>query len=233
MQLIALILGAFSLTAWATTQPSLPSGMPDSGAAAPSDSFPELTTLLTAMKTDGGGFTHLADDGVLRSYTSDGTVLDALPLSNAQIHTLIDTRPPVWEPYHDELVRMFDSVDGNQVDASKHDVLLDPPVHLKPAVFSGPDHVMPELDSKLDELIKSKKIDATTVEEKVIELRKHSKPSDNQSANPLFLVKVDINKKPQLWCLGQICSSHDGCRFMGCNACIVIDAMLSKVKTCV
>ncbi|KAF2206585.1 hypothetical protein CERZMDRAFT_52888 [Cercospora zeae-maydis SCOH1-5] len=148
------------------------------------------------METDDRGFAHLADDGVLRSYAADGTVLEATPFSNAQIRALIDTRPPVWEPYRDELLRMFADIDGHQGEGMKHDVLLDPPVNLKPA------------------------------------LRKHSEISAHRSANPLFLVKANINKKPQLWCLGQICSSHEGCRIMGCNACIFVDALISKVKTC-
>ncbi|GIZ49931.1 hypothetical protein CKM354_001294700 [Cercospora kikuchii] len=250
MQFFVLIVGAFALSAAAAPQPtptSVSSGSPGAGpsvssiakpqatsqAADVNDPYPDFTALIQNVEVPGDGFAHLADDGVFRFYGPDGTVLHAIPFSNTQIRSLLEIRPPVWEPYRDELERMFENIDGNIVDAIGNDLLLDPPLNLKPAVFGGPDHAMPEFDAKLEDLIKNKKIDATSVEQKYFAFAKSINIGEDQTVNPRFQTKVDLNMKPALWCLGQLCSSHEGCRMMGCSACTYADAVLVKVKVCV
>ncbi|PPJ56684.1 hypothetical protein CBER1_08725 [Cercospora berteroae] len=250
MQFFALVLGAFALSAAAAPQSAPTSPSTESAIAVLSvssianpqippqavdvnDPYPDFTALIQNVQVPGDGFAHLADDGVFRFYAPNGTVLHAIPFSNAQIRSLLEIRPPVWEPYRDALEQMFENIDGNTVDATEHDVLLDPPVNLKPAVFGGPDHVMPEVDAKLEDLIKNKKIDATSVEQKHFAFAKSINIGEDQTVDPRFQTKVDLNMKPGLWCLGQLCSSHEGCRIMGCRACTYADAVLVKVKVCV
>ncbi|CAK1356533.1 hypothetical protein CB0940_12103 [Cercospora beticola] len=249
MQFSALIVGAFAFSAFAAPQSTSTSPSTELAVAVSSlssigkpqvtpsavdisDPYPDFTALIRNVQVPGDGFAHLADDGVFRFYAPNGTVLHAIPFSNAQIRSLLEIRPPVWEPYRNELERIFENIDGNTVDATEHDVLLNPPVNLKPAVFGGPDHAMPELDAKLEDLIKTKKIDATSVEQKHFAFAKSINIGEDQTVDPRFQTKVDLNMKPGLWCLGQLCSSHEGCRIMGCQACSYVDAVLSKIKVC-
>lgn len=49
---------------------------------------------VSEMTLDPEGFVHVADDGVARSYSADGTVIDYAPLDNAQLMKFAAQLPP-------------------------------------------------------------------------------------------------------------------------------------------
>lgn len=73
------------------------------------DTFPPL-------QVDGEGFVHLADDGVLRSYAPNGTVIDFVQLTPEQISKQLTSLPYDYYVKHvDHLNEVFRGVDGFDV----------------------------------------------------------------------------------------------------------------------
>ena len=81
--------------------------------------------IMTKMKKSPSGIFMLGDDGVMRSFTGPSTrdVLDAVPLSPAQIKQYLDMRP--WTQ---EAEDRFRGVDGRKV--VDHQALFHPPAEL-------------------------------------------------------------------------------------------------------
>ncbi|KAK3720106.1 aspartate--tRNA ligase msd1 [Vermiconidia calcicola] len=91
----------------------------------------------TSMETDPLGFVGTSADGVLRSYSANGTVLDYRKLSNANIQTLINSIPASNKDQATELRALFGNADGN--DVTDDDQIFNPPEHLKLASRPHPD----------------------------------------------------------------------------------------------
>ena len=89
------------------------------------------------METDPLGFVGTSADGVLRSYSANGTVLDYRKLSNANIQTLINSIPASNKDQATELRALFGNADGN--DVTDDDQIFNPPEHLKLASRPHPD----------------------------------------------------------------------------------------------
>jgi hypothetical protein len=90
-------------------------------------SFAELRR---GLPVDPDGVFHLADDGVYRSYSANGTVLAYLALTPDQISTVINAYP-VKDKTH--LTSVYDGVDGTTV--NDHDQLWKPSSDLLPNIF--------------------------------------------------------------------------------------------------
>ncbi|KAL4860810.1 hypothetical protein BDV12DRAFT_181082 [Aspergillus spectabilis] len=75
---------------------------------------PKAKAIMKSLKQDptGEGFTHLATDGVLRSFDGDRNVLDYKPLSPEEIALVLEEWPPTL---HNQLREMFKGVDGRNV----------------------------------------------------------------------------------------------------------------------
>lgn len=113
-----------------STSPSI-SGPTDEPQTNPQDWVAQL-------RQEDDGLIHLADDGVLRSYAANGTVLDARQLDNAQIMAFIKDRerhpnmtPSILQHFHD----VFQGVSG--FDVTDPDHLLNPPAELRPPRLSN------------------------------------------------------------------------------------------------
>jgi hypothetical protein len=89
---------------------------------------------MASLKHDPQGYTHIADDGVARSYDANHQVIDYAPLSNAQILGYMSQLPTSYDSELDHLHSVFDNVDGH--DVTDKDQLLDPPTWLKPPAIS-------------------------------------------------------------------------------------------------
>ncbi|KAL6251501.1 hypothetical protein RBB50_001710 [Rhinocladiella similis] len=62
---------------------------------------------LETLKLDPDGFVHFADDGVVRSYSANETVIDFLPLSNELLLSAVEEiRPFIGEDY-EHLLEVF------------------------------------------------------------------------------------------------------------------------------
>lgn len=115
--------------------------------------------LAGTLKSDptGAGIKHIGDDGVMRSYAGNGTVLDALPLTNEQLMAIVNNLPSSWsvtvqytfhslladaarQPHADHLHDIFDSTDGFSANTSHH---LTPPDTIKIANWPPENAVSP------------------------------------------------------------------------------------------
>ena len=76
------------------------------------------------------GITHLGDDGVLRSFAPNGTVLEYVKLSANQIQQLVDSHGR-----NDHFTEVFDGVDGREV--TDLEQLTNPGEHLLPLPFQN------------------------------------------------------------------------------------------------
>lgn len=74
------------------------------------------------------GITHLGDDGVLRSFAPNGTVLEYVKLSASQIQQVLDSHGRT-----DHFTEVFDGVDGREV--TDLEQLMNPGEHLLPFPF--------------------------------------------------------------------------------------------------
>lgn len=67
------------------------------------------------MNSAGDGFVHIADDGVVRAYAANGTVIDYVKLSNSQLRAFVDSLPPSIQDQREHLLDIWGDVDGNKV----------------------------------------------------------------------------------------------------------------------
>ncbi|KAK4947036.1 hypothetical protein LTR10_014178 [Elasticomyces elasticus] len=87
--------------------------------------------LLSGLKLDDSGFLHFADNGVVRSYAGNGTVIDYVPLSNEYLmETAQVNRPFIGNESYQHLLEVWDGVDGNNVKDPKQ--IFDPPASIRP-----------------------------------------------------------------------------------------------------
>lgn len=92
----------------------------------------DATHIVQNLSMDLEGFIHVADDGVARSYASNGTVIDWAKLNNTQLISLI----PMLVSSHsdrDHLVEVWKDVDGNDVQDMKQ--ILEPRRSVLPMDF--------------------------------------------------------------------------------------------------
>ena len=93
---------------------------------------------MESLKHDPQGYSHIADDGVVRSYNADHQVIDYAPLSNAQILEYMNQLPKSYDSELEHLHLVFDNVNGHEVTDS--DQLTDPPAWLRrPALSQASD----------------------------------------------------------------------------------------------
>lgn len=103
---------------------------PNTGKCAPSTSpsstHVEIQTILYSMEQDPSlmGISGLGKDGVLRSWTADRDVVDAVPLRPVLIKAYLDLLP-----YDEESEAMFRGVDGRTVPREQW---FDPPQDIRP-----------------------------------------------------------------------------------------------------
>ncbi|KAL8820920.1 MAG: hypothetical protein Q9191_007416 [Dirinaria sp. TL-2023a] len=95
----------------------------DNTTASPTE--PTLLELLAGLKYHDFGIRHFADDGVVRSYAPNGTVLDYVKLNAAQVQEMVDRRGR-----DDHLDEVYRGVDGHNVTDEKQ--CTNPPDHLLP-----------------------------------------------------------------------------------------------------
>lgn len=83
--------------------------------------------IIGRLKSAPGGYKHVADDGVIRSFGPDGAVVDAARLTNAQLmKTALDHYDPDARNHLEEI---WSGVDGHNVSDSQ---LYAPEEHLLP-----------------------------------------------------------------------------------------------------
>lgn len=83
--------------------------------------------LLHTMEVHSDGFSHLGDDGVLRSFHPNGTVIDHVKLSTKQIQRMVD-----GHGRNAHLTEVFDGVNGHSV---SNEQATNPAKHLLPVPF--------------------------------------------------------------------------------------------------
>ncbi|KXS99897.1 hypothetical protein AC578_919 [Pseudocercospora eumusae] len=174
---------------------------------------------MAGMKVDGDFFVHIADDGVVRSWAANGTVIDAIRLTNRQLLEQIANAPPPLAPYVPHLEKVYAHVDGYDVPDSE---LYHPTRMNTPTQFGGPT-VNERIDLKLDAEAKKlwEDLNITTAEETV---------EAAQSANPNDILRRQSQNPRQ--CLGRVCTRSSSCRFLGCAVCMDWDIILISTKTC-
>lgn len=89
-----------------------------------------LFQLMAGMTKHDHGMKHLGDDGVLRSFAPNGTVLDYVKLNASQVQQMVDLYGR-----DDYLTEVFDGVDGHNV--TNHEQLVNPGEHLLPVGFKN------------------------------------------------------------------------------------------------
>ncbi|KAL2826766.1 hypothetical protein BJY01DRAFT_229557 [Aspergillus pseudoustus] len=75
---------------------------------------PAAKEIMSSLRRDpeGRGFTHLATDGVLRTFDGDRNVVDYRQLSPEEIRTVMQVFPQQWR---DQVKDKFVGVDGRDV----------------------------------------------------------------------------------------------------------------------
>ncbi|KKZ62097.1 hypothetical protein EMCG_03421 [[Emmonsia] crescens] len=93
----------------------------------------DVREILHNLKSDPDGITHFGDDGVLRSYSSSGIVIDHARLTNE--HLMLAAR---WLPSEkqDLMKKKWAGVDGFQ---ARSEQIESPPSHLRPLLFEKPE----------------------------------------------------------------------------------------------
>lgn len=91
------------------------------------------------MTLDLDGYVHVADNGVVRSYTAKETVIDYFKLNTTQLADLIDSLPPsvTEHPAHFHEVCLDGKVDGPDVPATTRSGLCPPVLGLHKKVRNG------------------------------------------------------------------------------------------------
>ncbi|KXT13196.1 hypothetical protein AC579_2588 [Pseudocercospora musae] len=177
---------------------------------------------MAGMKVDDDFFVHIADDGVVRSWAANGTVIDAIRLTNRQLLEQIANAPLQLKPYVHHLEKVYANVDGHDV---PEDELYHPTRMNTPTKFGGPT-VNERIDLKLDAEAKKiwEELNITTAEETVEAFK------TAQSANPADVLRRQAQNPRQ--CLGRICARTSSCRFLGCAVCMDWDIILISTMTC-
>ncbi|KAF2160008.1 hypothetical protein M409DRAFT_29618 [Zasmidium cellare ATCC 36951] len=218
MRIEAILLGALAGLAMAAPQhgisdalssvtvtavASSPSEAPETSSSSP-PTDDHVHTLPTSYKLDPQGFVHMADDGVLRSYAANGSILDALPFSNTQIKRMIDDSPAHTAPMREHLLSTFDSISGHVVHPDHH---LNPPREVLHSEFGGPSpYEDDEMYAEMDRLYK-------------------------KSVNELEKVKRTLEART-LYCIGKECNSTESCGILGCVVCMHWDRASSRKRYC-
>ena len=82
------------------------------------------------MTTDGNGYIHLADDGVARSYSANGTVIDFRKLTNKQIWQHISKHQHQFnQNLTDHLTQVYANTSG--FDVNDEQQIWNPPAELR------------------------------------------------------------------------------------------------------
>lgn len=123
MHLISIIVA----TLFATSSIAAPNAPKPANVAKPAELNP--WEVMSTLKKAPGGHTHIADDGVIRTYDANDKVIDHTPLSNNQLKQLLANLPDAWKKESKHLHELFDNVDGHAVKDKRQ--LLDPPKWLR------------------------------------------------------------------------------------------------------
>ncbi len=91
--------------------------------------------ILGGIEQDPEGFLHFADDGVVRSYSANRTVIDYAPLSNKHLLETINANRPFVGDDYEHLMEVFNGVDGHNV--TDLNQIYDPPEWLRPQPSSA------------------------------------------------------------------------------------------------
>ncbi|KAF7192155.1 Lactobacillus up-regulated protein [Pseudocercospora fuligena] len=180
------------------------------------------TVAMAGMNVDDDFFVHIADDGVVRSWASNGTVIDAVRLTNRQLLEQVANAPLHLKPYVPHLEKVYANVNGYDV---PEDELYHPTRMNTPRAFGGPT-ANERVSSKLDAEAKKAwdDLNITTAEE-TVEAFKAA-----QSANPADILRRQSQNPRQ--CLGRICTRSSACRFLGCAVCFDWDFIVFPNMVC-
>lgn len=161
------------------------------------------TELLNNLKQDDLGFIHFADDGIVRSYSENGTVIDYVPFNNALLmETVALNRPAYDNQTYQHLLDVFDGVDG-------HDV-TDPQQIFNPPNWLRPPPQMPDSDDNNND---------------------HAFSSASQDLPRRTTTSEHLFDKRLTDCNYGRCRSSVNCRIAGCSGCGYLD-LSSNVKIC-
>ncbi|KAK3066676.1 hypothetical protein LTR53_016877 [Teratosphaeriaceae sp. CCFEE 6253] len=115
--------------------PSAPIDHPDASDHAKPAQSPDDS--LIKMKQDPDGISHVAQDGVMRSYDGEGNVIDAFPMTNAQLLTFAKSQPGNDPVERQQLLDVWRDVDGHEV--TSYAQMFHPPKHLRPPKLDDDD----------------------------------------------------------------------------------------------
>lgn len=93
----------------------------------------ELSKQVHALPTDPEGLVHLGDDGVVRSWAANHTVLGYLALSPSEIAVWI-SNPRYTQEKKDHFKQLFDGIDGRTVPQEE---IFSPREEIWPHAFSN------------------------------------------------------------------------------------------------
>ncbi|KAK3115101.1 hypothetical protein LTR53_005917 [Teratosphaeriaceae sp. CCFEE 6253] len=150
---------------------------------------------LIKMKQDLDGISHVAQDGVMRSYDGEGNVIDAFPMTNAQLITFAKSQPGNDPVERQQLLDAWHDVDGHEVTSFAQ--MFNPPKHLRPPKQDDDD-----VEQSINEAVALKGY-----------LESRSSPIDG-SYQPCNMYHSD-----KLFCVGRTCRTHRSCRAFGCTGC--------------
>ena len=143
-------------------------------------------TLIKSLTLDPNGFVHTADDGIVRSYAANGTVIDYQALTNCQLRAQMNSLPPSMDRYLDHLHEVFAVVDGTTVEDGKQ-------------IWNPPQHLRPLTNSRIHEDVAG----ASDAKE------------DSAFSSPVGGVPLPAPPNPGLpFCWGQPCLSSGSCQFV-------------------
>ncbi|EGC48305.1 conserved hypothetical protein [Histoplasma capsulatum var. duboisii H88] len=90
--------------------------------------------IIGRLKSAPGGYKHVADDGVIRSFGPDGAVVDAARLTNAQpMKTALDHYDPDARKHLEEI---WSGVDGHNVSDRTGGMILQVPMNAVPIFYA-------------------------------------------------------------------------------------------------
>ncbi|KAI9933948.1 hypothetical protein ASPWEDRAFT_734587 [Aspergillus wentii DTO 134E9] len=175
-------------------------------AHASADANVEVRDLIHGLNQHDDGFVHIADDGVARSYSRDGAVLDVARLHARHLEAYADHYArAIGDP---AVKRHLTGIWGgiNARDVADED-LFNPPDHLKPREFRE-NATDDEDEDDADEY------DHSAVEQS---------PNEEGAAF----------KRTEPFCVGRPCGTTAMCRNTGCHTCGIPDNMKLKEKVCI
>lgn len=158
------------------------------------------------MKLDPNCVVHLADDGVARSYTPNGTVIDAVALTNVQLKAFKVSLDAVLSSQikdREHFNEVWENVDGR--DVTDQDQIYNPLDSLKPVLFQT---------------------NGTSP-------KPHQLPSASEAADVDTALERRFNPGWDHPCLYAPCWSADQCFWLGgCTACLIPDLVLTGTMMC-